>query len=236
MCLSTTVKNRSNVWTKTLISCNIVARTCVYKQYVWCFCANNMQAITAQIHIKQVFLVVKPPLAFREFQTPSCISTELHASSSNRLHNFLRRHTTRPSPMCLSITVKNKSNVWTKTLISCDIVARTCVYKQYVWCFCTNNMQAITAQIRIKTGVLAVKPPLAFREFQTPSCISTELLASASNRLHNFLRRHTTRPSPTCLSTHHCKKQVQCMDKNAYFKRHCGENACLQAVCLVFLC
>jgi len=38
-----------------------------------------------------------------------------------------------------------------------------------------------------KIGVLDVKTPCAFHEFQTPSCLSTELHASSSDRLHNFL-------------------------------------------------
>ena len=38
-----------------LISSDVVVRTCVYKRYVWWECAHNIQAITALIHIKQVF-------------------------------------------------------------------------------------------------------------------------------------------------------------------------------------
>ena len=40
---------------QTHISSDIVMRMCVYKQYVWYVCANNVQAVTAEIHIKQVF-------------------------------------------------------------------------------------------------------------------------------------------------------------------------------------
>jgi len=84
-----------------------------------------------------------------------------------------------------------------------------------------------------KICVLSVKIPYAFHEFQTPSCPSTELPASSGNRLNNFLRKHTTRPSP---HVYHCKIQGLYTDQSALLKRFCGDNVCLQAASVVFLC
>ena len=75
--VSTTVKHRGHIYgPKRIFQAILVVILCVYKQYVWCFCATIFRLLRLK-SIKNRCFACKIPHVFYVFQTPSCLSTQV---------------------------------------------------------------------------------------------------------------------------------------------------------------
>ena len=110
-------------------------------------------------------------------------TSRLHARR-NTSQLFVTAHHQTVAHVC---TIgKYGAYIWPKPHISSDFLGIMCVYKHYMWCDCDTIFRILRLKSMQNRG-FGCKPPHAFHGFQTPSCFSTELHASSSNRVHKLL-------------------------------------------------